>query len=196
MSATLVTGSVTAGVNFTASAVIGLAPQGQTLNLPSLVNLLFSSGNAAALKIDQFYQVTGTITANNAGVDIDLYALAGALDAGGNAFTMATVKYLAFLNYGVPGATLEADYIMLGGKGSTAGWTSPFNANTDKLKVYSGPATATNPTPTPGFVILSTAGATGMVVGASTTNHILTLSTPAGNSGTCSYSLILAGAKA
>lgn len=191
---TTATANIVVSLQANAQAVKGLATQAQPITLPQLVQLGLISGNAAALKIDQLYQTTGTLAAS-ATADIDLYAFGGALDGGGNALTMATIKLLIFINYGVPGATVEADYIKLGGKGTTAGWTSYFGTNTDTVKIFSGPATSTNPNPNPGFHIIGDGGATGYAVGASTTNHILTL-TAGANTGAVSYGLIVAGATA
>ena len=174
------------------SSVAGLGVPQLSLQLASLVSLALTNGTGAAGKVNQLYQVQTTLAAS-ASIDYDLYAFGGALDAIGNAYTMATLKLLIFQNLGVLGATVEADYIKLGGKGTTAGWTSFFGTNTDTGKIFAGPATAVNPTPTPGTLILVDSGATGYVVGASTTNHILTL-TAGANTGACTYNLIAVGA--
>lgn len=190
-----ITGVLNASINVNGSQAIGLtgsSAASSSIAIPSMVNLSLIAGVAGDGKVNQAIQLTGTLAAS-ASVDIDLYALGGALDAGGTAYTMAIVKALVFQNFGVRGATVEADYIKIGGKGTTAGWTSAFGTNTDTLKIFSGPATTVNPTPTPGTVILIDSGATGYAVGNSTTNHILTL-TAGANSGTVTYSLILVGA--
>lgn len=194
MAATTVTANFLTSLVALASAVKGLGTQQEAFTLPQLINLGLISGNTGALKVDQLYQAQGTLAAS-ASVDIDLYAFGGALDAGGNAYTNTIVKLLIFRNFGVAGATVEADYIKLGGKGTTAGWTSWLGTNTDTVKVLSGPATATNPTLTPGFLMIGDGGATGYAVGASTTNHILTL-TAGANTGTVAYDIIVVGATA
>lgn len=192
MAATSVTSNINLSFVANALAAIGVATQGQSISLPSLINEQLTSGAGAAGKVNQFYQTQATLAASST-VDIDMYAFGGALDAGGNAFTMATVKVLVVQNLGVAGAVIEADDLFIGGKGTTAAWISPFNANTDKLKIMSGRATTAAINPNPGTQLLVCSGATGYVVGASTTNHILTLTTGA-NTGAITYNIFVLGA--
>lgn len=169
-------------LNASASSVSGLGTQQLPLNLPSLVFAALTNGSAAANKVNQMYQTTGTLALSTA-ADIDLYAFGGAKDGGGNAITMATIKFLFFQLVGAT-VPVEADYIILGNKAATSGWTSFFQTNTDSGKIYTG-----------GAFMLFDPGATGYVVGSSTTNHLLTL-TAGANSGTVTYNLIVIGATA
>jgi len=178
------------GVSFNVSGPSGLGTIQLPLTLNALIASTLASGAGAAGKVNQLYQTQGTLAAS-ASVDIDLYAFGGALDAAGNAYTMATVKLLIIQVIGATTVT-EADYIKVGGKGTTAGWTSAFGTNTDTLKIFSGPATASGIS-APGTFILWDIGATGYVVGSSTTNHILTL-TAGANTGTVTYNVIVVGA--
>lgn len=152
------------------------------INLPQLINQQFANGGAAANLANQFYSVTGTLSASGA-ADIDLYAFGGATDIGGNVYTNAKIKFLFFQLIGVVGTVFEADYVILGNKGTTAGWTSFFGTNTDSGKIYSGGA----------FMLLDP-GATAYAVGSSTTNHLLTL-TAGANTGIVTYNLIVIGSK-
>ncbi len=80
----------------------------------------------------------------------------------------------------------EADYLTVGGVGTTAGWTSILSPNTATRLQKSG---TTN---LPGVWLETDGGATGYVVGASTTNNILKLV----NSGSSpvTYQLVVVGA--
>lgn len=191
---TSVSASCTLSLQANVTGVSGLSTIQLPLSLLSLIQESMSNGSAAAHKVNQLYQTQATLAAS-ASLDVDLYAYGGALDAAGNAFTMATVKLLIFQNLGVSGAAVEADYIKVGGKGTTAGWTSYFGTNTDTAKIFSGAAGATIPNPAPGTLLIYDPGATGYVVGNSTTNHILTL-TAGVNTGACTYNLIVIGATA
>ncbi|MDB6022931.1 MAG: hypothetical protein JWQ04_2788 [Pedosphaera sp.] len=185
--------SLSLALNGLVSAAGPFGPIQFPLSLQSLITDALTNGTGAR-KVNQAYLVQATLAAS-ASIDYDLYAFGGALDAGQNPYTNATVKLLIFQNLGVPGAVVEADYIKLGGKGTTAGWTSYFGTNTDTVKILSGPATAVNPNPSPGTHLIYDAGSTGYVVGASTTNHILTL-TAGANTGACLYNLLVIGATA
>lgn len=185
--------NITLAFNGIVSGASGLGVIQLPLQLQSLIAASLANGTGAN-KANQLYQVAGTLAAS-ASLDVDLYAFGGALDAIGNAFTMLTAKLLIFQNLGVAGAVVEADYIKLGGKGTTAGWTSYLGTNTDTVKVFSGPATTANPNLNPGTVVIWDGGATGYPVGASTTNHILTL-TAGANTGVVGFNLLVVGATA
>lgn len=160
----------------------GLANPTLPISFPGLINLVLTNGTNAANKVGPFYSTVGTLAASST-VDIDLYALGGATDIGGNAFTMAKLKFLFFQLIGAT-VPVEADYVILGNKGTTAGWAgsgSFFQVNTDSGKIFTG-----------GFVALGDPGATAYAVGNSTTNHILTLTSGA-NSGPVTYNFITAG---
>lgn len=172
------------GINGLVSAALGTLGALQfPLALTQLVSAALTNGSAAANKVNQIY-ISQTTLAASASLDVNLYSYSAGLDPVGNALTMATVKLLIFQNLGVSGAVVEADYIKLGGKGTTAGWTSFFGTNSDTGKILSG-----------GTLVLWEPGATGYVVGTSTTNNILTL-TAGANSGACGYNLIVVGATA
>lgn len=159
------------------ATINGTAQSSQfALDLPSLLALTFTNGTGAN-KCNQLWADTRTL-ANGASEDIDVYNPATA-DAVGNAFTIATVKGLIIIN----NSTTESDTVTIGGKGTTAGWTSFLSANTYTAKITGGAT-----------LILMQPGSTGYVAGASTTNHILTVAATAATSLT--YTIIIIGATA
>jgi|ERR1035441_2824997 hypothetical protein len=153
----------------------------------ALLNLLLTSGVAAAGKISQIFAQTYAIV-NGAAQDLDLYALGGGNDLVGAAYTNAVLKVLIIQNLGVTSTPAEADYLTIGGDTTTAACTSILGTNADSIKLP-GPATALL---TPTFM-LCVPGATAYAVGASTTNHKLQLAS--GNSGkTINVNVIILGA--
>lgn len=175
--------NLTLGLNGLVSGGSGLAPIQQPITLNQLIAASLANGSGAANKANQLYVTQATLAASDT-LDVNLYSFGGAVDAGGNAYTMTVLKLLIFQNLGVSGAVVEADYIKLGGKGSTAAWTSYLGTNTDTVKVTSG-----------GTHLIFNPGAAGYAVGSSTTNNILTL-TAGANTGACKYNLIVVGATA
>ena len=169
------------GVIGTVSGVSGLGTIQLPLQLQSLVATSLTSGTGAN-KVNQLFQTQTTLAASTA-IDYDLYAYGAVKDAVGNAYTMATVKLLIIQNIGAT-IPLEADTLTIGGKGTTAGWTSAFGTNTDTIKLNTG-----------GTFVLFDPGSVGYVVGASTTNHILTL-TASASASPLTYNLIVVGATA
>lgn len=176
---TTVSGGVAGGLNFTAASVVsattGLSSQ-FNLALPSSLTQNFSNGTGAA-KTNQLWFSTRTI-AGSATEDINVYT-PSATDALGNALTIATVKVLFIQST----TTVETDYLSIGGKGTTAGWTSFLADNTDIIKLLGG---ATLCAIAPGIA--------GWVVGASTTNHLLTITNS--GSGSVTYNIAIIGATA
>ncbi len=140
-----------------------------------LANLTSGTG---ANKCNQIYYGQRTL-ASTANETLDIYNPATA-DALGNAFTIATVKMIVIQNT----AAVEADSLTIGGTGSTAGWTSWLTPNTATAVIPGG-----------GCFIAIAPGATGYVVGASTTNHQLkVLNNSASNS--VVYNIWIIGATA
>lgn len=187
--ATQVSGSVTVSLsNFVAQDSKGLSNISTMLNSPQFITHTFQNGSASANKTNQLYQARLTQAASGS-TDIDLYAFGAVTDGAGNAVTMATIKDIIIFVRGIDigggnFTVTETDYLKFGGKGTTAGWTSFFGTNTDTGKVPSG-----------GWMGFGDPGATGYVVGASTTNHILTVTAPS-NSGTLTYDIFIVGATA
>jgi hypothetical protein len=145
------------------------APQGSAtntilpaLNLPfnlnSLVNTVFAAGTGTG-KVNQFWTDVRTLNATTE--DINIYAPGTGTDAMGNTLTIACVKFLFIANLD----TVEAHTLTVGGKGTTAGWTSWLTANTYTLTIPGG-----------SFVCVGDP-LVGFTVGASTTNHLLTMTT-------------------
>lgn len=164
--------TVTQNINLSVSGqVLGsgsLVNPGANINFATLINAALTSGTGAG-KVNQAFYETITL-ASGATTTLDLYAWGGAKDAAGNAITMATIKLLIIQVVGgaIP---LETEHIVVGAGGSSAAWTSYFVANTDSATI-----------PTGGMFFVYNPGATGYVVGASTTNHtlLLTAGTTAG----------------
>jgi hypothetical protein len=177
---TAVTGGVTGGINFTASTTVsasaGLSAQ-FPLTLPSILANSFATSGTGANKCNQLWFSTRTL-ASSASEDINVYT-PSTTDAVGNALTIATVKVLLIQNTSL----VETDYLSVGGKGTTAGWTSFLADNTDIIKILGGST-----------ICAIAPGAVGWVVGASTTNHLLTIL----NSGAASvtYNIAIIGATA
>lgn len=169
-------------VNFLIQDLKGLSTIATPINFPQLVSIPFTTGTNAANLTDQFYQASGTL-ASTATVDIDLYAFGAVTDGAGNAITLAKLKGLIFILDGAA-TPVEADYVILGNKAATSGWTSFFVANTDSGKIYTG-----------GGIALWSPGAAAYAVGASTTNHLLKL-TAGTNSGTVTYRIFAWGTSA
>lgn len=188
---TQVSGSVGIALNnVTAQDTKGLSTISTVVNLPQLISQAFTNGSAAANKTNQFYQARLTQTISGA-TDIDLYAFGAVTDGAGNAITMATIKLILIVVQGISLGTTpatftvtETDNLVFGGKGTTAGWTSVFGTNAHTIKIPAG-----------GAFLFYDPGATGFVVGNSTTNHILTVTAPA-NSGTLTYDVYVLGATA
>lgn len=168
------------------SGTVGLLTPSQAIAMMNLVNATPGSGTGAG-NLNQFYQTQTTLAAS-ATIDYDLYAWGGALDISGTALTMAKIKLLVIQNLGVVAAPVEADSLIIGGKGATSGWTSYFGTNTDTGKILSPASVAA----TPGTFFLCNLGV-GYTVGNSTTNHLLTL-TAGSNTGAVTYNIIAFGA--
>lgn len=178
--ATTVTGGVTGGLNFTAASVVSATASLSSqflLSLPTALANTFATSGTGANKVNQLWFSTRTL-ASSATEDINVYT-PSANDALGNAMTIATVKVLYIQNT----SATETDYLSVGGKGTTAGWTSFLADNTDIIKILGGAT-----------VCAIAPGSTGWVVGASTTNHLLTVT----NSGAASvtYNIAIIGATA
>jgi hypothetical protein len=177
--ASTLSGNINSSVSMTlAAAIAGLSGQSTQLplSLPTLLALTFTSGTGAN-KANQMW-VSNRTLANSATEDLDMYNPASA-DAVGNAFTIATIKALIIQNL----SATESDTLTIGGKGTTAAWTSFFGSNTYTAKITGG-----------GTLILTQPGATGFVVGASSTNHLLTVAATAAVS--INYTVIIIGATA
>jgi hypothetical protein len=152
-----------------------------TLQFPlafaTLVNQLFTSGAGAAAAVNQAIISARSLTATS-NETLDLYAFGAANDVVGNAITLATIKIFIVQNT----AAVEADSITLGQIGSTAQWTSFMSPNTAGLIIPGG-----------GCICMFAPGATGLVVGASTTNHQLKVVNNSA-SNTVAYNIIAIGA--
>lgn len=179
MAATQVTANLNLQLTAAISAVVdALNTRTQNPSFPSLLAQAFANGSAAANKVNQYYMAARTLSGSGS-EDLDLYALGAVTDAGGNAYTMATIKAIIIQNTN----TTEANTITIGNKAATSGWTSMFVANTDSI-VIPGGAT----------IIYISPGATGAVVGASTTNHLLHVVNNA--AGSVTYNIWIIGATA
>ena len=150
------------------------APQGSTtntlipavnlpINLSGLVNYVMAAGTGSG-KINQFWMDVRTL--NNTSEDINVYTPT-TNDACGNALTIAVVKGIIIIN----NAATFGDVLTIGGKGTTAAWAGGtaglFPVDTYTVTLNGGGV----------FMALDTQ--TGFVVGASTTNHLLTMATNA-----------------
>lgn len=178
--ATTVTGSVNGGLNFTASSVVSASQSLSAqfpLTLPSGLANAFTTSGTGANKCNQLWFSTRTL-AGSATEDINVYT-PSATDAVGNALTIATVKILYIQNT----STTETDYLSVGGKGDTSAWTSFLADNTDIMKILGGAT-----------VCAIAPGATGWIVGASTTNHVLKITNS--GSGSVTYNIAIIGATA
>ncbi len=153
------------------SAVIAQLPA----TIQNLIQFTLASGTGAG-KGNQMYLDTRDL--NSTTEDINVYApgVAG-LDVFGVAFTIATVKLCIVLN----NSATESQTLVLGNKAATSGWTTFLSPNTATMVVPGG-----------GFVAFGDSGATGMIVGNSTTNHLLTVT----NSAHFTYTIIIIGATA
>jgi hypothetical protein len=179
---------ISLGIIGLVSATVGLLTQQQAIQLFNILNPTLGSGTGAG-NVNQFFQTQATLAASTS-IDYDLYAWGGALDGGGNALTMAKAKLIIVQNLGVVANPVEADVLSIGGKGTTAGWTAGFGTNTDTAKILSPAAVGGQP----GTFLLVNFGA-GYTVGASTTNHILTLTSGA-NTGVITYNIFALGSTA
>lgn len=180
MASTVKLNSISLAINAALIQASGLTSQGLTL-AQALVSAQMGNGSGAGL-VAQLYQAVFTL-ATNSNATLDLYAFGGALDAGGNAYTMAQVKILIIQNLGVSGAVVESDILTIGALGTTAGWTSLLTPNTAGAIIPSGGTLLfANPTAN-----------TGLVVGNSTTNHNLKFTSGASNTGTITYNVIAIG---
>jgi hypothetical protein len=74
-----------------------------------------------------------------------------------------------------PPVFVEGDFLTIGNVGTTAGWTSVLGTNTDTIKLKSGTSNL------PGTIFICEGGATGFVVGASSTNNILNITNSGSN---------------
>lgn len=83
---------------------------------------------------------------------------------------------------------VEGDYLTVGNRATAAGWTSFLGANTHTMLLKSGTTNC------PGTIILCEGGATGWVVGTSTTNNILRLTNSGSNPVT--FQIVVVGATA
>lgn len=136
--------ALTALANYVASLQGGLLTPQATLGSQNFLNFSFTSGNSAINKIDQVYATQATI-ATASHTDVDLYALGGALDPGGNAYTLAKVKLLFIQNLGYVTGPAETDVLAIGGQGTAAAWCGSgglFGANADLIKIPSPSATS------------------------------------------------------
>lgn len=180
MPSNVVLNSISIAINAALTQATGLTAQGLTL-AQQLVAGQMKNGTGAGL-VAQLFQGQFTL-ATNSNTTLDMYAFGGALDAGGNAYTMAQIKVLIIQNLGVNGAIVESDILTIGALGTTAGWTSLLTPNTAGLIIPSGGTIAfANPTAN-----------TGLVVGSSTTNHNLKFTSGASNTGTITYNVIAIG---
>ena len=180
------TAQIQLAINAQVTGTQGPATLNGAVQNSQLLNLSLTSGNAAAGKISQIFAQTYAI-ANGTPLDLDLYALGGGNDLVGNAFTLAIAKVLIIQNLGVTGSPLETQVLTIGGDSTTAAWTSFLSVNSAYITLP-GPASASL---TPTFMIC-VPGATAYTVGASTTNHKLTLTSTL-SSATINVNVILLG---
>lgn len=143
-------------------------------------SITFTNGTGANQVQRAWYDNGRTLSAS-ATEDIDVYDLASidigagaGLDSLGQAHALTGVKLLYVKNHSDSGGNLH-----VGGKGTTAAWNSPFNADDDALIVLVPGASITLTAPT----------AAGFAV-ADTTNHLLKM-TDAGSG--CTYDIAILG---
>lgn len=189
MATTLINGNVGTNIAALFSNPLGTLTNAQTSQLPVNLTLPFSlsPGTGGALKCNQVLSLQGTI-ATTAHTDIDLYANGAATDALGNAVTMAVVKFLFIQNLGnSAGGSVEADALKIGSISATTQWTSFFVTNADGI-ILPGPLAASSTT---SFLMVCCNGSSAYAVGASTTNHLLRLTSTGSN--TIGYNVIAFG---
>jgi len=110
---------------------------------------------------------------------LDLYDIGGATTPLGTAIANAAIKFLYIRNK----SSTSADVLTIGGEGTGAAWNTLFNGSDDnKITLRGG-----------GYLILADPSATGYAV-ADSTNHLLKIENPGGNS--VSYDIVVIGATA
>lgn len=155
------------------SGVLG-TPQ-FNLQLSNLLNIAFATG-IDANQANQIYAQTIEL-AGGASTSINLYNFGGALDPVGNSYIQTGVKLLIVQNL----SATEGNTFLIGGDGTGAAWTSPFNSDTNAIVTVNGGGT----------FLLVDSGATGYPVSSDGTNCVLKINNPSGS--TYSFNIIVLG---
>ena len=161
------------GGSYTASVVQGFS-KGPTTQL---------TNGTSANQANRIWQDTGRFLASSGTEDLDLYDL-GSIDIGagagkdalGQTFTLAEVVALCVYLH-----PTSAGNLLVGGKGTSAAWTSPFSANTDKLTIKPGGMFFLYAPTDPAYAVVDS------------TNHLLKLEA---SGGACTYDVAVLGRSA
>ena len=138
-----------------------------------------TSGTGADQADQLLFMDSTVITSAN---DLDMYNGDGfddkstGLDLFGNAVALAEIVSLLIYN-----SSASAGSLLIGGKGDSTTWTSPFNANSDTVKIFPDGVFALHSPPATTYAV------------ANTTNHILTLTASGGN---CTVTAVALGRSA
>lgn len=107
-----------------------------------------------------------------------MYSFGGTLSPLGVAYTLSKVLAILIKNR----ATASGDNLVIGGKGTSAAWTSPFGSNAHTVTIRPG-----------GYLLMVAPDATGYAV-VNTTNHLLKIANSSG-ANSVDYDLIIIGAQ-